>query len=267
LHVCKPDPIALFTSTAISKVLSFRYLSFFLTIAATAEEVELVDLPNNRGKGIGLVKDFQIVNGGQTTASIYHTWKKNKNINIAQLYVQLKLTIIKNKDHFSDIVGRIAEYANTQNKVSAADLSSNKENHVILEKLSRSIWAPPSKDKVQQTRWFFERARGQYKNARLREGFTPSRRKSFDLKSPRGQLLTKESLAKYINAWGEVYKGKNLVIGPHIVVRGNHKNYAEFLCHNYKAKPDNIFFEDAVLRPSNPSPILGMPFPPKRYQF
>lgn len=224
------------------------FLAFNNGIAATAEEIKLVDLPNNRGKGIGLVKDFQIVNGGQTTASIYHTWKKNKNINISQIYVQLKLTIIKNRANFSEIVGRIAEYANTQNKVSASDLSSNKENLVILEKLSRSIWAPPSKDQVQQTRWFFERARGQYKNARLREGFSPSKRKSFDLKSPRSQLLTKESLAKYINVWGEVYKRKNLVIAPYIVVRGNQKNYAEFLCHNYKDKPDSIFFEDTVAK-------------------
>lgn len=227
---------------------SHMFLAFNNGIAATAEEIELVDLPNNKGQGIGLVRDFQIVNGGQTTASIYHTWKKNKNIDITKLFVQVKLTIIKNKTNFSAIVGRIAEYSNTQNKVSTSDLSSNKENHVILEKLSRTIWAPPSKDQVQQTRWFFERARGQYKNARLREGFTLSRRKSFDIKSPRSQVIDKESIAKYINVWNEVYKGKNQIIGPHIVVRGNQKNYVEFLCHNFKDKPDNVFFEDLVAK-------------------
>ncbi|MCH8905386.1 MAG: AIPR family protein, partial [Bacteroidetes bacterium] len=224
------------------------FLAFNNGIAATAEEVELIELGQNKGVGISVVKDFQIVNGGQTTASIYHTWKKNKDVNLSKIFVQLKLTIIKNREKFSEIVGRIAEYANTQNKVSASDLSSNRENHVILEKLSRSIWAPPAKDKVQQTQWFFERARGQYKNLRLREGYTLSRRKGFDLKYPKKQVFTKESLAKYINTFKEVYKSNKLIIAPHVVVRGAQKNYAQFLANNYGEKPDNIFFEDTVAK-------------------
>jgi hypothetical protein len=222
------------------------FLAFNNGIAATAKEVELVDLGPNKGLGIGTVKDFQIVNGGQTTASIYHTWKKNKDTDISNIFVQLKLTIIKNEENISEIVGRIAEYANTQNRVSTSDLSSNRENHIILEKLSRSIWAPPAKDQVHQTRWFFERARGQYRNARLREGYTPSRRKSFDIKNPRKQVFSKETLAKYVNSYSEVYKKNNLIISPHIVVRGAQKNYAQFLANNYKKKPDNIFLEDVV---------------------
>jgi len=224
------------------------FLAFNNGIAATAEEIELVDLPGNNGKGIGHIKDFQIVNGGQTTASVYHTWKQNKFVDTSKIFVQLKVTIIKNKENFGSIIGRIAEYANTQNKVSASDLSSNRENHIALEKLSRTIWAPPAKDKVQQTRWFFERARGQYKNARLREGFTPSRKKAFDLKNPKNQVLTKENLAKYINVLQEVYSGKKLVIAPHIVVRGSQKNYAQFLNYNYKELPDSVFFEDTVAK-------------------
>ena len=224
------------------------FLAFNNGIAATAEKLELVDLPDNKGKGIGYVKDFQIVNGGQTTASIYHTWKQNKNIDISKIFVQLKLTIIKNKDNFGTIVGKISEYSNTQNKVSTSDLSSNREYYVILEKLSRTIWAPPAKDQVRRTCWFFERARGQYKNARLREGFTNSKKKAFDLKNPRNQVLTKENLAKYLNVWQEVYKGNKLVIAPHIIVRGNQKNYAYFLKYNFDEKPSNIFFEDAVAK-------------------
>jgi hypothetical protein len=110
------------------------------------------------------VKDLQIVNGGQTTASIYHTWKKDK-ADISNIFVQIKLTVIKNKDNFSSIVSRISEYANTQNKVSVADLSSNRPYHIDLEKLSRSIYTPLSESSTYQTRWFYERARGQYKNA------------------------------------------------------------------------------------------------------
>ncbi len=224
------------------------FLAFNNGIAATAEEIELIDLPENKGKGIGYVKDLQIVNGGQTTASIYHTWKQNKNVDTSKIFIQLKLTIIKNKDNFSTIVGRIAEYANTQNKVSNSDLSSNRENHITLEKLSRAIWAPPAKDTLQQTHWFYERARGQYKNARLREGFTNSKKKAFDLKNPKNQVLTKDNLAKYINVWKEIYKGSKLEIGPHIIVRGNEKNYSKFLSDNFEEKIDNIYFEDAVAK-------------------
>lgn len=222
------------------------FLAYNNGIAATAEEIKLVDLPDNKGKGIGYVKDFQIVNGGQTTASIYHTWKQNKNVDISKIFVQLKLTIIKNKDNFGTIIGKIAEYANTQNKVNASDLSSNREYYIILEKLSRTIWAPPTKDHNQQTHWFFERARGQYKNARLREGFTNSKKKAFDLRNPRDQLLTKENLAKYLNVSHEIEVGKRIVIAPHIVVRGNEKNHAFFLKYNFKQKPDSIFFEEVV---------------------
>lgn len=223
------------------------FMAFNNGIAATAEEVTIIDLPGNQGKAFGQIKDFQIVNGGQTTASIYHTWKKDK-VDISNVFVPVKLTIVKDRSNFSKIVGRIAEYANTQNKVSTADLSSNRENHVLLEKLSRTIWAPPMSGETNQTRWFFERSRGQYKNERIRFGVTPSKRKQFDKQNPRNQMFTKESLAKYINSYMEVYSGKKLVIGPHIVVRGGQKNYAQFLNYNFSVKPDNIWFEDAIAK-------------------
>lgn len=223
------------------------FMAFNNGIAATAEEVKIIDLANNQGKAIAIVKDLQIVNGGQTTASIYHTWKKEK-IDISKVFVPVKLTIVKDRENFSEIVGRIAEYANTQNKVSASDLSSNRENHVLLEKLSRTTWAPPISGETIQTRWFFERSRGQYKNERIRYGITPTRRKQFDKQNPRGQVFTKETLAKYINSYEEIYSGKKLVIGPHFVVRGGQKNYAQFLNHNFGYKPDNIWFEDAVAK-------------------
>jgi hypothetical protein len=223
------------------------FLAFNNGIAATAEEVQLVDLPNGKGKAIGFVRDLQIVNGGQTTASIYHTWKKDKK-DISEIYVPVKLSVVKKKDKFSEVVGRISEYANTQNKVSVVDLSSNKPSHIELEKLSRAIWAPPKKGETQQTIWFYERARGQYKNAILKYGFTPSKKKAFELKNPKNQVFSKEDLAKYVNSWQEVYDGKKLVIGPHFVVRGNQKNYVQFMNYNFDKKPDNIFFEDTIAK-------------------
>lgn len=222
------------------------FLAFNNGIAATADELELKNLDDG-GKAIVWAKDFQIVNGGQTTASVYHTWKKDK-AEIDKIFVQTKLTVVKKRDNFNEIVNRIAEYANTQNKVSTSDLSSNKPFHVELEKISRSVWAQPIEGTNIQTRWFYERARGQYKNARLKEGFTPSRRKAFDLKNPRGQVITKELLAKYLNTYQEIWNGKKLAIGPHIVVRGSQKNYVQFLNYNMPDKPDNVFYEDTVAK-------------------
>lgn len=224
---------------------SHMFLAFNNGIAATADEIKFITLPNNEGRAISYVKDFQIVNGGQTTAAIYHAWKKYR-ADISAVYVQLKLTTIKNKDNINETVGRIAEYANTQNRITASDLSANKEGLIELEKISRSTWAPPKDGESNQTRWFLERARGQYRNERLRQGFTPSKRKAFDLKNPRKQMLTKELFAKYVNSYQEVYKGKKLVIGPHIVVRGSQKNYAQFLAHNFPEEPDDFYFQDSV---------------------
>jgi len=223
---------------------SHMFLAFNNGIAATADELKLITSSSGQQE-IVWAKDFQIVNGGQTTASIYHTWKKDK-VEIDKIFVQTKLTVIKKRDNFDEIVNRIAEYANTQNKVSTSDLSSNKPFHVDLEKISRSIWSSPIEGSNIQTRWFYERARGQYKNARLKEGYTPAKRKAFDIRNPRGQMITKELLAKYVNSYEEVWNGKKLVIGPHIVVRGSQKNYVQFLNYNMPKKPDNIFYEDAV---------------------
>jgi hypothetical protein len=223
------------------------FLAFNNGIAATANSVVVDKASDGNGYVISKVNDFQIVNGGQTTASIYHTWKKDKK-DVSGIHVQVKLSVVKNKENFSDIVSQISQYANTQNKVSVSDLSSNRPYHIEMEKLSRTIWAPPIEGKVNQTRWFYDRARGQYKNARLKEGFTKAKQTAFDLKNPKAQVFSKEDVAKYINSYEEIYDGKKLVIGPHYVVRGNQKNYVQFMNHNLVKKTDSIYFEDLIAK-------------------
>ena len=222
------------------------FLAYNNGISVTVEKLGLSEIKEN-GYRIKYANDFQIVNGGQTTASIYHTWKKDK-VDIEKIFVQTKISVIKEKNRFEDIVNKIAEYANTQNKVSTSDLSSNRPFHIELEKISRVTWAPPASGSNTQTRWFYERSRGQYRNARLREGFTKSKRKAFEARNPLSHVITKELLAKYINSYSEVFDGKKLVIGPHIVVRGSQKNYAQFLSFNINDEPNNIYFEDLVAK-------------------
>lgn len=221
------------------------FMAYNNGIAATADEVRIIDTPE--GKAIAWVKDLQIVNGGQTTASIFHTRQKDK-ADVTGIFVPVKLTLVRKKDKFAEIVASISEYANTQNKVSVVDLGSNKPFHIDLEKVSRTIWAPPAPGKTSQTRWFYERARGQYKNARLKEGLTLSRRNAFDLKNPKTQVLTKEDVAKYNNTWAPAVESKKNGKGPHVVARGSQKNYIQFIQHNSVKKPDNIYYEDTVAK-------------------
>lgn len=222
------------------------FLAFNNGIAATADHIEL----DETGHYIQKINNLQIVNGGQTTASIYATAKRDK-ADISNIFVQVKFSVIENQEQYGDIVSRISRYANTQNKVNDADFSANNPALIELEKLSRYVLSPITLNNNMQTCWFFERARGQFKTLRNREGFTKSRLKSFDLKYPKNQMFTKVELAKYVNAYKEVSNGKKLVIGPHIVVRGNEKNYARFINDNL---PDNIkkinsvYFEDTVAK-------------------
>lgn len=214
-------------------------------LAVTADNIELDD----SGHFIKKIRNLQIVNGGQTTASIYYTRKDDK-ADISSIYVQMKISVVKKQEQFGDIVCRISQFANTQNKVNNADFSANNQALIEFEILSRYILTPLSSGDPVQTYWFFERTRGQYKTMRLKEGFTKSRQAAFDRKYPKNQVLTKTDIAKYINAYDEVYEGKKLVIGPHIVSRGNEKNYARFINNNLPEPNsiDSVYYEDTIAK-------------------
>jgi len=222
------------------------FLAFNNGIAATADHIEF----DETGHFVTKISNLQIVNGGQTTASIYNTARKDK-ADISNIFVQVKFSIIDKPDQYSEIVSRISRYANTQNKVNDADFSANNPALIALEKLSRYILAPVTAQNNLQTCWFFERARGQYKTLRSREGRTKSMENAFDRKYPKNQMFSKVELAKYINAYQEILDGRKLVIGPHIVVRGNEKNYAQFIANNLPdniKKINNVYFEDTVAK-------------------
>jgi len=179
-------------------------------ITATAEDIELDE--NNQIKKL---KNFQIVNGGQTTASLFNT-RKNDNASLKDIFVQMKLTII-NDGKSNDVVPNISRFSNTQNKVSEADFFSNDIYHIRLEEKSRRIWAPAKEGELKKTKWFYERARGQYQE--LQSKLTPAKKKEFKEIYPNSQKFSKTDLAKYLMVWEEK---------PHIVSRGAQKNFVEF---------------------------------------
>ena len=157
-----------------------RFLAYNNGISATAETIELEVV-----QGVlcsDAAKDFQIVNGGQTTASIYHALKRDK-ANLDDLMVQVKLTVLNDPEKVAMFVPLISQYANSQNKVNAADFSANRPYHMKLEELSRRLWAPPTSGTERQTHWYYERARGSYLDDKSREG-TPARMRAFDALNP-----------------------------------------------------------------------------------
>ncbi len=108
--------------------------------------------------------------------------------------------MVVDRERAAELVPRISEYANTQNRVSAADFFSNHPFHVRLEGFSRRIYAPSAEGTLLQSKWFYERARGQYADARA-QCATTAQRKKFDLENPRGQLFTKTDVAKFRGVW------------------------------------------------------------------
>ena len=182
-------------------------------ITATAESIETVASPN--GLLLTGMRNFQIVNGGQTTASI-HAALRNREVDLDRVFVQMKLSIV-NSDRALEIVPKISEYANTQNRVSAADFFSNHPFHIRMEGFSRRLYAPSRDGTFRQSKWFYERARGQYQDGRGR--LTQAERRRFDLEYPKPQMFTKTDLAKFLNVWRDQ---------PDVVSRGAQKNFADF---------------------------------------
>ena len=193
-----------------------RFLAYNNGITATASKVEFTSLPGG-GQAIRRIHDLQIVNGGQTTASIHYAHVRDK-ADISGVFVQMKLTVVA-PDRLQEIVPEISRYSNTQNKVTLVDFSSNHPFHVEVEKITRSLWAPAADGSGQETRWFYERARGQYADALARER-TPARQRAFKTMHPLRQKFTKADVAKFEHSWDQL---------PHIVSRGAEKNFREFM--------------------------------------
>lgn len=195
----------------------FMFLAYNNGISATAEHIEFLSSTDGV-KIIISIKDLQIVNGGQTTASIYHAAQKDRNVDISQVFVQMKLTVIKDPEKMEEMVPTISFCANSQNKIQSADFFSNSPFHRKLEHLSRTEWAPAKEGSHRQSKWFYERARGQYLDMKNKQ-ITPAKKRLFEDDHPKNQLFTKTDLAKFIISWEQ---------HPHIVSRGNQKNFDYF---------------------------------------
>lgn len=183
-------------------------------IAATASSVIVENTTS--GKYITAIKNLQIVNGGQTTASLSNTRFKDK-ADLSGIFVQMKLTEIENHDLSQKIIPFISKYSNSQNKVSGADFFSNHEFNIRMQQNSRRLYAPATNGAQYETHWFFERARGQYEQEQSK--MTKSEQTKYKLQNPKDQKISNTDFSKIRNSWSEY---------PYFVSMGAQKNFAKF---------------------------------------
>jgi hypothetical protein len=179
---------------------------------ATADEIDV----SADGRGnlvIRSLKGLQIVNGGQTTASLHRARKRDK-ATLQTIKVPAKIIRVKGQN-LDSMVAAVSRSANSQNTVQPADFSANDPFHTTVETLANNTWLPD-----QRGRWFYERARGSYGAAEYKASFSASERKRFASETPKARRFSKTDLAKYVAAWEGF---------PYQVSFGNQKNFQSFM--------------------------------------
>ena len=213
------------------------FLAYNNGISVTAESVEIIRDENGK-PSIKQIRDMQIVNGGQTTASIYNARiDKKSEIDLSKVFIQMKLSVIQSSEDMDEIVPRISTFANTQNKIQIADFSANDPFHRRIEELSRTIWTSPQHGQKPKN-WFYERARGQYADMLARES-TLKRKKEYRDIHP---LFTKTDLAKYENTWDQL---------PFQVSEGAQKNFHKFMLRLKERSgfvPDEAYYQNLIAK-------------------
>ena len=187
------------------------FLAYNNGITATATAVEV------KGSAIIKITDLQIVNGGQTTASLFYVGRDRKNLaKIDEAYVQTKLVVVS-PEVAEQLVPNISRFANSQNRVSEADFFSNSPFHIRIEELSRRILTPSRPGSTIHSKWFYERTRGQYASEKSKLGKRDEAQ--YVATYPKSQVIKKEDAAKYIMSWERA---------PYKVSAGAQKNFAAF---------------------------------------
>jgi hypothetical protein len=195
-------------STVLDK--PHRFLPYNNGLSATAGDVEIDLLPDGLGR-IRVLHDFQIVNGGQTTATLASCLRRDQN-DLSAVSVAMKLTVVP-RGMLDGLVPEISRCANTQNRIQDSDFSANDPWHIEIERLSRTMWTRATSDTPRGTRWFYERSRGQYADA-LASAQTPAGRRQFRTENFSNRKFGKTDLAKFILSWDQY---------PAVVSRGAQK--------------------------------------------
>lgn len=231
--------------TIVSEKEADQFFTYNNGISTVANNVTL----SSDGHNIISFEGLQIINGGQTTASLANAIIKKEDMYLDKIFVPMKLTVLNSHDGLTDeeidrnniVIQKISECANTQNPVSEADFFSNHPYHREMEILSAKVLAPPVDGCPYSTQWFYERSRGKWQQEQMK--LTKAEIKHFREKSPRKQLIKKEKLAKCLNT---------LYMNPHQVVKGSARNMKLFSDHinslweKSKESINEVYFKKAV---------------------
>jgi hypothetical protein len=178
-----------------------------LTITATNGEISF----ESGQYKIKSLTDFQIVNGGQTTATIYFTQKDGYDISKVKVMAKINVAKEATEDELEELISNISTYSNAQSRVSKVDLRSRNPQLVRIKSLSESVMTPSGK------KWFFERAKGEF-STKLR--IAGSNKNRIVKEYPTDRIFSKELMAKYYSAWGNQ---------PHLVKKGGEKIFRYFI--------------------------------------
>lgn len=214
-----------------------KFFTYNNGIACTASQITL----SEDGHMIVAMEDLQIINGGQTTASLTSAVLKDK-MSLDNIFVPMKLTVVKNDD-YDTMIQNISKYANSQNKVKDSDLFSNHPFHRTFEALAKRIQAPAHGEAVNNTMWYYERSRGKYEQEQFK--FTKkSERENFVKKYPKNQVIKKEELSKYFTC-AELLRPDQVSKGPEKCM----SFFAEKIDEKYQKSPESFndqFFKNCI---------------------
>lgn len=198
------------------------FLAYNNGLCVTVSQIE-----KNEDGTVKIFKDFQIVNGGQTTSTIYFAKlkeRKNKTykIDLERVNVMTKITRIGRNIDSTKIQSRISKNSNLQSAVIESDLTSNEEFLINLHSYSKKY-----KPLFNNEYFYFERTRGQY-NLEL----SLSKNKAFTNLFPKNKVLTIIDItfiyflgfADEISPFKSVYsKEKRYILFKKLMIKENQK--------------------------------------------
>lgn len=205
-----------------------HFLAYNNGIVATVDDIDLQRGADGSVSVLRLV-GLQIVNGGQTTASIHRAATVDR-VDVSNVRVPAKIIVVQ-QDDLSRMVAAISRSANSQNTVQPADFSANDPFHVAVESLAANAWLPG-----EGGRWFYERARGSYGAAEAKAALKATDRQRFKRETPKERRFSKTDLAKYLNTWDGY---------PYHVSFGGQKNFQLFMQRLKERYPDGYVPDEA----------------------
>lgn len=218
----------------------FRFLAYNNGLTTIASNVVFNSKDGTNGY-ISCLTGFQIVNGGQTTASLYTVKKNNPSADLSQVFVQMKLIVAKND--VNEMLPKVTKFSNSQNKVPNSDFSSNSQFCIDLFEMSKVVYAPDPNGLGNPTLWYFNKFSKQY-NRELENIREPEKKAVFKKRRPENQIFDKILVSKAYNSW-------NLM--PYAVAKGGQYCFKTFINTFVETKKktdalkvDRIFYEDLI---------------------